>query len=96
MIIFTAKKLKLAIKISRKSINKGFFSSVDQTGLLLQAIVFPRIHNQISENDIMYDITQLLCDKSHWHIDSFHLCLFDFTFIYQIYSIINTLFKPTC
>ena len=54
MIILTAKKLKHAIKISRKSINK-VFSSVDQTGLLLQAIVFPKIYNQISENDIMYD-----------------------------------------
>ena len=28
--------------------------------------------------------------------DSFHLCLFDFPFIYQFYSIINMLVKSTC
>ena len=28
--------------------------------------------------------------------DSFHLCLFDFPFIYQFYSMMNTLVKLTC
>ena len=30
------------------------------------------------------------------YFDSFHLCLFDFPFIYQFYSTMNTLVKPTC
>jgi hypothetical protein len=29
-------------------------------------------------------------------MDSFHLCLFDFPFIYQFYSIMTTLVKSTC
>ena len=33
---------------------------------------------------------------THVHLDSFHLCLFDFPFIYQFYSMMNTLLKPTC
>ena len=49
------KKVKHALKISRKSIDKVFFPSVDQTASILQAIVFSRNYNPISENDIMYD-----------------------------------------
>ena len=30
------------------------------------------------------------------YTDSFHLCRFDFPFIYQFYSMMNTLVKPTC
>ena len=36
------------------------------------------------------------CLSTRYVIDSFHLCLFDFPFIYQFYSIITTLVKSTC
>ena len=40
-------------------------------------------------------IQAAIIDQSQ-DIDSFHICLFNFPFIYQFYSIITTLVKSTC
>ena len=48
------------------------------------------------QSSLFHGLIQAFLWISCQHVDSFHLCLFNFPFIYQFYSMMNILVKPTC
>ena len=86
-IVYISTVNSLHYDYAKKFLNKGFNVIVDKPVTLnIKAI----------KTLLKYSNHQIKTKTSLFANDSFHLCLFNFPFIYQFYSIMNTIVKPTC